>query len=307
MRAVILTLGAKMPTFLIGQGRNSRPSVKAVTFLSKLNIPASNIRLDKYSSYGRTCRFDLPENQGFEIVTKQQGDITYTSIKYQGVFVVSMMHKFACAGLGFYEEYDFSVNYENINQLENEGKLPVQSSEVKVSLKKYEKEKQYEEMEREYLQVCQKYGDKLDKDLKEFSYSEYGIRKHHEPTDKTSLDYLAWQKYKIVEAAYLELKKSERTPDENIAACIAKLKEPENVKILSKRRDTWLVGAAKIAFSFGTILIYRCLMGDQVTKGIRNVNLFAKKYQKMKDSENADVEQQASKKDISDNSGGPLV
>lgn len=284
-----------MPTFRIGKGRYSRPSVKDATFLSKLNIPASNIQLDEPGEFGRWCRFDLPENKDFTFETNIRGDFMNTTIKYQDVSVVFISEKSVFTGLGFYEEYSFHVYYARISQLENDGKLPIQSPEIKVGLKKYEKEKQYETMEKEYSRVCEEYIKKLQKDLKKFAGrgTRYNTETYQEPEDKTSLDHLAWQKYQIVQTAFSELKNSKRSPDQNIAACIAELKKPENVEILSKRRDTWFIGTAKIAFSLGTILIYRCLMGNQVTQGIKNVNFFAKGYQKMKDSENTNLEQQA--------------
>ena len=77
-------------------------------------------------------------------------------------------------------------------------------------------------------------------------------------------------------------------------ACLDKLKEPENVAILVQRRDSWLIAGAKVVGTLGVVLIYRALMGDQVTRGIINVNLFSEKYKKLKDSEDKDLGAQTS-------------
>jgi hypothetical protein len=175
------------------------------------------------------------------------------------------------------------------------GKEPDSRASVK-DLEAIERLKQYETMVKNYLHICEEYLEKLSKDLKKYEQiQDNGTTSYNEPTDKESLDYLAWKKYQIVNEAILELKNNSRNPQENIEACINHLKKSDNVTILSKRRDSWLMGAAKIAFSIGTISIYRYLMGNKVTQGIRNVSMFEEKYNKMQDaSVNAPIESKAS-------------
>ena len=59
------------------------------------------------------------------------------------------------------------------------------------------------------------------------------------------------------------------------------LTKQEHIDILSQRRDSCLMSAAKIVSTFGTILIYRWLMGDKVTEGARNEKFITAKYKKL--------------------------
>ena len=285
-----------MREFRIGVGRDSKPSSDQVALLSKLNIDPSAFTLDEPSQYGRWSRLMLPDDPDFTV--EQTGrEISTTTISYKGVSVFSINEKHALWDNWVY----FSVSEENINKLEQEGKLPEPASNVQKNVHEYQKtrdrEEQYRLLEREFDHTCFEYVDKLKGDLKKYAIvrRDVGlISGYNKPSAENPLDLLAWQKLQIVEAAKKELSNTSRSPSENMSACLDKLKEPGNVAILVQRRDSWLMAGAKVVGTLGTILIYRAMMGDQVTKGIKNTNLLAERYHKLKDSEDKGLGSQAS-------------
>ncbi|MDF1678796.1 MAG: hypothetical protein P1U32_08905 [Legionellaceae bacterium] len=287
-----------------GVGRDSKPSSEEVALLSKLNIDPSAIMLDKPGEYGTSCRLALPDDPNF---TVEVGN-SVTTISYKGISVIHIDEKHTRLDV----KIKFRVSEKNIKQLEQEDKLPKPDPNIQKNVHEYQKtwdrEEEDRSLERDFTNVCSQYINKLESKLKKYAieqredkmitslsdhrvyYNHNMVTNYNNPTDKNPLDLIAWQKLQIVKDAQGELLKTERNPSENIKACLDKLQKPRNVDILKLRRDSWLMTSAKVVSTLGLILIYRALMGDKVTQGIRNASMFAKKYEHLQSSKNKDSE-----------------
>jgi hypothetical protein len=226
----------------------------------------------------------LPKDENFTVVEKETQSGTTTTISYKNEEVIEISSQQQRYGL---PAYSYHVNEENIKKLEQTEQLPKPDPTVQKNVAECYKLQQYKTLVREFNTVLFNYQKKLRGDLKKYrnwGATPFEFDEFKEPGAKNSLDHLAWHKLKIITDAQQALSDKSRDAFANIEACLAVLQKPENVNILKQRRDSWLVSSAKIALSLGTILIYRYLMGDQVTQGIRNFNMFEKKNKKMNDA-----------------------
>ena len=151
-------------------------------------------------------------------------------------------------------------------------------------------------MKAEFISVSKKYLNKLKNDLHAYvdNNKEGEIK---QPIKARKLDRLAWDKYQTVFEA---LKQLEMISDarEGMEEFKTMLTSDPGKSFLSQRRDSWLIGGLKIACTLGTILIYRYLMGGQVTQGAKNAIFFSEQLKSLNASPTVD-EDEASDQDPS--------
>ncbi len=145
-------------------------------------------------------------------------------------------------------------------------------------------EDKYNETCIEFISACSAYILKLENDLKEFKPSTSSLEnnEYSEPNAKYVLKHLAWSKREIMLQAQAALQDDSKTSEEKIATALGILQAPDNKATLMKRRDSLFMAIIKIVATLGGILLYRWSQNDEVTHGIKNVNLFAKKYDELK-------------------------
>lgn len=140
---------------------------------------------------------------------------------------------------------------------------------------------------KEFQSVSDEYRLKLKKDLKKYYNIDDDKLQGDELETHDELSQLTFKKYKIIDSACKQLTNKDKTYYERMQEFNNIMTDRAKVDILSKRRDSLLVEFAKIAFSLGSILVYRWVMNYQVTEGARHAKFFKEKYDLLVDQDPA--------------------
>lgn len=135
----------------------------------------------------------------------------------------------------------------------------------------------YASIQMKYSLILAEYENKLKNDLRRYQTRNGALAAKPGPKSPP-VDQLTYKKWELVRKARTLLERNGNYHQDNIEQMIALLQK--NRETLKERRDSWLVDKIKIVGSLGSILLYRYLMGDEVTRGMKNLNSFIKDYSK---------------------------
>ena len=168
-----------------------------------------------------------------------------------------------------------------IHRLEKAGALPQKDPQILQTAQQFV-------LALEYVERLALYRSKLRKDLKAYDNgTQCGRRRARYRGEKVNLSedplaLITWQKKEIIDDALRIFGTPNIIAEAQIKHCLQVLTSDKNKRILSQRRDSWLVDKAKIVCdNLGLTWLYRALMGCEVTQGIQLVNMFAKQSQEL--------------------------